>query len=81
MDLGMSMDFVEIEGLRTERVNNSDEWEPLKIFVPRADLTNPVLTHENSRVRVVQKVAENVECGAQSAAMGTFGCKTPSSQS
>jgi len=47
------MGFMEIEGLRVERVDNFEKGEPVKIRIPCADSRNFVLTHEDCRVSVV----------------------------
>jgi hypothetical protein len=41
----------------SKRIDHFQERKSIEIGIPRADSSNPVLAHENSRVRVVEQVA------------------------
>ena len=40
--------------LRPQRINHFQKWEAMKISITRADSQDPMLTHENGGVGVVE---------------------------
>jgi len=54
------MGLKKFEELKVQRVDDFEKGELMKIRIPCADLPDSVLTHQDRRVSIVQKVAGEV---------------------
>ena len=43
-----------------DRIDRLEEWEAMKVGIPRDDASDAVLTHEDGRVRVVEDIARKM---------------------
>ena len=43
-----------------DRIDRLEEWEAMKVGIPRDDASDAVLTHEDGRVRVVEEIARKM---------------------
>jgi hypothetical protein len=43
-----------------DRIDRLEEWEAMKVGIPRDDASDTVLTHEDGRVRVVEEIARKM---------------------